>query len=267
VAYLKVLENPLDEMAWRRLWLMLPRIGNAAAGKMWDKIRTAANPLEAALGESVLAGASRSARPFVQRFQYELKKLRAQAEEMQEPASIVYGVLDSGYSEYLRVQYEGSASRLEDLQQLAIFAKSYRTLQDFLSELILLGELYGQEMDESDAMDSERLILSSIHQAKGLEWKVVFVLRMCEGSFPSEVAIREDSGEEEERRIFYVAATRAKDELYLTHPLMDMSGRGNASLMMQPSRFLREIRFTLYEQGEVQESYSQTLAPSRYSWE
>ena len=75
---------------------------------------------------------------------------------------------------------------------------------------------------------------------------------MCEGDFPSEMALREEEGEEEERRIFYVATTRAKDELYLTHPMMDMSLRGNSQLFLQPSRFLREIRFTLYEQGEIE---------------
>jgi DNA helicase-2/ATP-dependent DNA helicase PcrA len=66
------------------------------------------------------------------------------------------------------------------------------------------------------------------------------------------MALREEDGEEEERRIFYVATTRAKDELYITHPLMDMSLRGNSHLLLQPSRFLREIRFTLYEQGEIE---------------
>ncbi|MBI3330643.1 MAG: hypothetical protein HYZ96_00865, partial [Candidatus Omnitrophica bacterium] len=61
--------------------------------------------------------------------------------------------------------------------------------------------------------------------------------------------------EEEERRIFYVATTRAKDELYLTHPLIDLSPRGNSQVLLQPSRFLREIRFTLYEQGEIGDSH------------
>jgi DNA helicase-2/ATP-dependent DNA helicase PcrA len=104
----------------------------------------------------------------------------------------------------------------------------------------------------------ERLILSSVHQAKGLEWRVVFVIRMCEGSFPSEMALREERGEEEERRIFYVTTTRAKDELYLTHPLIDFGPR-SSSLMLQPSRFLREIRFTLYEQGQVEQRLSHDL--------
>ena len=76
-------------------------------------------------------------------------------------------------------------------------------------------------------------------------------MRMSEGSFPSEAALREEGGEEEERRIFYVATTRAQDELYITHPLIDSGMRGGGSAFLQPSRFLREIRFTLYEQGQL----------------
>jgi DNA helicase-2/ATP-dependent DNA helicase PcrA len=170
--------------------------------------------------------------------------------------ALIQAVLETAYVEYMKATYEGYQSRIEDLQQLAVFARSYRTLRSFLSELILLGELYGQEMGAVGSKDTEKLVLSSVHQAKGLEWKVVFILRMCEGEFPSERALQEHEGEEEERRIFYVAATRAKDELYLTHPLMDMSMRGGG-LMMTPSRFLREIRFTLYEQGQIQTQYDQ----------
>ena len=70
---------------------------------------------------------------------------------------------------------------------------------------------------------------------------------------PSPRALREEGGEEEERRIFYVAATRAKDELYLTHPLIDVGPRATG-LLLQPSRFLQEIPFQLYEQGEVEAS-------------
>ena len=106
-------------------------------------------------------------------------------------------------------------------------------------------------MAAGGSCETERLILSSVHQAKGLEWTVVFILRMCEGSFPSELALREPRGEEEERRIFYVATTRAKDELYLTHPLMDFGPRAGSRLLLEPSRFLREVPFTLYEQGEI----------------
>jgi len=168
-------------------------------------------------------------------------------------------VLEGGYADYLQSKYDDAQSRLEDIRQLAVFARSYQTLETLLSELILLGELYGQEVGAGSTADQERVVLSSVHQAKGLEWRVVFVIRMCEGDVPSPMALREPDGEEEERRIFYVATTRAKDELYLVHPVIDMSGRGAGQLLLQPSRFLQEIPFTLYEQAAVEEARSTFL--------
>ncbi len=252
VAYLKVLENPWDEMAWRRLWLMLPRVGMATAAKLWESIEKTVDPLEVVLSDDYAKKVPAAAQAHMKRFQIDLRMLKSLSTD-REPMSLIQAITETAYVEYLKTAYEGFAQRLEDLQQLAVFARSYRTLRSFLSELVLMGEMYGQDV-EPGSMDDEKLILSSIHQAKGLEWRVVFILRMCEGQFPSEMGLREQDGEEEERRIFYVAATRAKDELYLTHPLIDMSMRGGG-LMLQPSRFLREIRFTLYEQGQVETRY------------
>ena len=248
VAFLKILDNPLDEIAWRRLWLMLPKVGGVTAARLWEALAQAADPLDAVLGSPVLERLPRSARPAFLRFQKDLRALRALLDRP--PAELIRAVPETAYGDYLRAKYDAFQARLEDLEQLAVFARPYRTLRSLLSELILLGEVYGRATAAADG-DTERLILSSVHQAKGLEWKVVFIIRMCEGAFPSEMALREEDGEDEERRIFYVAATRAKDELYLTHPLMDLSPRGNGGMLLGPSRFLREIRFTLYEQGEI----------------
>ncbi len=258
VAFLKVLDNPFDEVAWRRLWLMLPRIGNVTAAKLWEAMAHAANPLDAVLEASLLTKVPSGAQPHAKRFQQDLRSLRSILED-RPPSDLIHGVLETAYPEYLRAKYEGFQSRLEDIQQLAVFARSYRSLRSLLTELVLLGELYGQEVGGGGAVDNERLVLSSVHQAKGLEWQVVFLIRMCEGEFPSDMALREESGEEEERRIFYVATTRAKDELYISHPLINTGLRGDNQLLLQPSRFLREIRFTLYEQAQVEErpSYRQ----------
>jgi len=252
VAYLKVLDNPHDEVAWRRLWLMLPRVGNVTAARLWEAVAPSKDPLEETLSASVCAMLPPAAQPHFKRFQKDLRALRAVLGD-QDPMRLIHAVLETAYPDYLRAKYEAYQARLDDIRQLAVFARSYRTLRSLLSELVLLGELYGQEMAGGASPDTERLVLSSVHQAKGLEWRAVFVIRMCEGDFPSELAQREPGGEEEERRIFYVATTRAKDELYLTHPLIDMGLRGDSQLLLQPSRFLREIRFTLYEQAQVDE--------------
>ncbi len=259
VAYLKVLHNPFDEIAWRRLFLMLPRIGHVTAAKLWETIARTADPLEALLGATAEGAISPSAKPFFKRFQVDLKRLKQAVQAQEAPGALIHDVLESGYADYLHSKHEDAASRLEDLQQLAVFARSYQTLDTLLSELILLGELYGQEVGRDATTDQERVVLSSVHQAKGLEWRVVFLIRMCEGDVPSPMALREPDGEEEERRIFYVATTRAKDELYLVHPVIDMSGRGGGQLLLQPSRFLQEIPFTLYEQSAVEEAHSTFL--------
>ena len=252
VAYLKVLANPFDEVAWRRLFLMIPRIGNVTAARLWDAIGRSTDPREAVLAPATTTLLPANARPPFTKFQRDLRVLRQTAQE-QPPSMLVNAVLDTGYLDYLRARYEAAQSRIEDIQQLAVFAKPYRDLNGLLSELILLGELYGQDVVAGPTADRERIILSSVHQAKGLEWRVVFVIRMCEGAFPATIALREPDGEEEERRIFYVATTRAKDELYLVHPLMDYGVRGSGGTLLQPSRFLQEIPFTLYEQAEVEE--------------
>ncbi|MBI3087855.1 MAG: ATP-dependent helicase [Candidatus Omnitrophica bacterium] len=251
VAYLKVLDNPFDEVAWRRLFLMVSRIGNVTAARLWEELSQAADPRETVLKESTLSILPAAARPFFKQFQHDLRALRAAAKD-HPPGELVAAVLQTGYLDHLRARYDAAQSRVEDIEQLAVFARPYATLQALLSELVLLGELYGQDVVAGSAADTERVILSTVHQAKGLEWRVVFAIRMCEGEFPSPIALREPDGEEEERRIFYVAATRAKDELYLTHPLMDYGPRAS-NLLLQPSRFLQEVPFTLYEQAEVEE--------------
>ncbi len=252
VAYLRIFENPFDEVAWRRLVLMLPRIGNVTAAKLWEGMVKTQDPLDFAMSGSATELLPAAAKPFWKTFQQDLRSLK-QHLDPEHPDALVLAVLETGYSDYLRSKYEAAQSRQEDIQQLAVFARSYRNLQALLSELVLLGELYGQDVVAGPGGDRERLVLSSVHQAKGLEWHTVFIMRMSEGDFPSTMGLREEEGEEEERRIFYVASTRAKDELVLTHPLIDMGPRATV-LLLQPSRFLQEIPFTRYEQATLEES-------------
>jgi DNA helicase-2/ATP-dependent DNA helicase PcrA len=115
-------------------------------------------------------------------------------------------------------------------------------MQKFLSELMLLSELGVEELPanaDSAKADLRKVTLSSIHQAKGLEWSQVFVAWMVEGRFPSELALREPDGVEEERRLFYVAATRAKDQLYLVHPQMARQSDWR-QVLLRRSRFVEE---------------------------
>ncbi|MBI3879580.1 MAG: UvrD-helicase domain-containing protein [Verrucomicrobia bacterium] len=167
-------------------------------------------------------------------------------------AAMIELVLEAGYEDYLKETYANFKQRLEDLQQLGSFARQFKSLEEFLTQLALLTNVEAEDQQAAPE-DDERLKLSTIHQAKGLEFGVVFVIMLCDGLFPSARALGEDGdleGEEEERRLFYVAITRAKDELYLIAPESRMTGQAGFEMLL-PSRFLNEIPDELVEEIKV----------------
>ncbi|HTH37630.1 MAG TPA: 3'-5' exonuclease, partial [Pyrinomonadaceae bacterium] len=131
--------------------------------------------------------------------------------------------------------------------------------ETFLSELALLSTerfkepqpLVGEDVVEGGE-DDELLTLTSVHQAKGLEWKAVFIIWAAEGKFPSPKSLREIDAEEEERRLWYVAITRAKDELYITYPLI-MADYNRQAVLQKPSRFVTECPPALFEIWDLEE--------------
>jgi DNA helicase II / ATP-dependent DNA helicase PcrA len=150
----------------------------------------------------------------------------------------------------LKENYANYRSRLEDLDQLTAFARQFGTVEDFLTQLALLSNLEAEE-GRPARTDDDRLLLSTIHQAKGLEFDVVFVIMLCEGLFPSERSLRSQESEGEERRLMYVAITRARDELYLSYPLLRAEYGGSGNRSQGPSRFLREIPRELIEEWDL----------------
>ena len=147
-------------------------------------------------------------------------------------------VVDAGYDEYLQDNYANYESRLEDLEQLASFSQQFKAIEEFLTQLALLSNLEAED-DKPAAADTEQLRLSTIHQAKGLEFRVVFVIMLCDGLFPSARSLDNLASEEEERRLFYVAVTRAKDELYLSYPIFRPAAAYSGDTFQQASRFLQ----------------------------
>jgi DNA helicase II / ATP-dependent DNA helicase PcrA len=252
-AYLKILCNPRDELAWKRALLLYPRVGKATADKIWKLIsagagdpRTAADSKE--VREKIPVGLRETWRVFLGT----LAKLRA-AGEKAGPAKMIETVLKDGYEAFLQAKYPNYESRIDDLRQLAVFAEQYASLEDLLSELALLTSM--DREPESSPAENGSLKLSSVHQAKGLEWSVVFVIWLAEGKFPSLRSLAEASGngEEEERRLFYVAVTRAQDELYLSYPRF-AADRGGRETLQQPSRFIVELEGKNYERIDPPES-------------
>ncbi|NBV76515.1 MAG: ATP-dependent helicase, partial [Methylococcaceae bacterium] len=154
------------------------------------------------------------------------------------------------YQLYLEAEFPNYRDRLDDLDQLAVFAEQYRDLGAFLDAMTLTGDFGGRIDDTTSQSDQDeestegKLILSTIHQAKGLEWDAVFVIHCASGMFPSDRSLGERNGIEEERRLFYVATTRARAKLFLTYPLT--TGYESVDIR-QPSPFLDEIPVGMVE--------------------
>ncbi|MEM1059923.1 MAG: ATP-dependent helicase [Verrucomicrobiota bacterium] len=236
-AYLKLALNPRDETAFKRLALLLPGIGKVTAGALWAKLALGGKwsdlkPPRKAAGEWAQLG-------------HTLEQLRAD-DLTGRPSEQIQIVLDAGYEAHLRSKYDNAANRVEDLNQLRAFAEQFDTAADFLGQLALLTNVDSGPQTAAERRpgphdeDEPKLRLTTVHQAKGLEWKAVFVVMLCDGLFPSSRSMENDDGEEEERRLFYVAVTRAKDELYLTYPMIRAQA-GMGDRWQEASRFLAEI--------------------------
>ena len=245
-AYLKVVCNPLDELAWKRMLQLYPKVGKATAGKIWRFISSGApDPWAALDSKEILGKVPAGAREGWRTLQKMIAQLRREG-MTSDPSGMIESVMQGGYETYLQAKYPNFESRAEDLRQMAVFAGPYASCQDLLSDLALLTSMEGevQPREEGDGM----LTLTSVHQAKGLEWSAVFIIWLAEGRFPSLRSLSETGGEgeEEERRLFYVAVTRARDQLYLCYPRFaaDRGGRENIQL---PSRFISELPGEGYE--------------------
>ncbi len=255
VAFLRLLANPKDEIAFRRIATTFPRVGEATAGKLWAgwlkaaEAWLAAHEGESTLGEPhsrIMAKASVPAalRPHWGAFLSAMDALHPEG-RTPTPTELVQTV--QAYLEpYMRTAYENYEERFEDLAQLARTVTDTEDLDEFLAQVSLLSEV-----DNDAAADDDSVTLSTIHQAKGLEWKVVFLIFLGEGLFPHRRVIEsgDSTGLEEETRLFYVALTRAQDQLYLSFPRYN--GRSYDSMYCPPSRFLTGLPADLLARKQV----------------
>jgi DNA helicase-2/ATP-dependent DNA helicase PcrA len=239
-SYMRILVNPRDELAWRRLLIMYPKVGKATFNKIWQYLKKKENPLDAILSEEFMKTVSKTAKPGLDECRATIRQLLELPDSERIPEKIIDVLLNrGGYRVYLQDNYSDASSREEDLIQLGNFSAQFPAMEDFLNELALLTNMAKEEVaGEED--DDDKVALSTIHQAKGLEWSYVFLIWCADGMIPLQRALKEEGGEEEERRLFYVAVTRARDQLYLCYPALDYT-RSSGVLNMAPSRFIREI--------------------------
>jgi DNA helicase-2/ATP-dependent DNA helicase PcrA len=310
IAYLKIATNARDELSWKRALKLYPKIGEKTAAEVWSQISQAANPLDAFLrgverpasrrstpgedaGRSTRGGAMAASLSSLR----DILRLMVSDAMKGNPSESIRLVVERGYADYARSRFPNAQARLDDLEQLSQYALRYDEVEQFLDEVALANPIAGEDVAVVGPED-EKIVLSSVHQAKGLEWRAVFVIWLADGRFPSARALRVPGGivriepdkmhdaiewqhmlegdvdpnaqsagqgagapldtareivipgEEEERRLFYVAVTRAKQELYLVFPVMARD-RGGMDVLMEPSRFIRELPPDSYEKWVI----------------
>lgn len=237
-SFLRLVANPGDALAFARLLQLLPKLGDKTVSKLWNSLRGRFQPLEkndrlrleGQLPKAALAGWRKINGAFA-----------AYADEGLEahPGVAIEKFVRAFYDDYAITTFENYDRRMEDVKELGNFTGRFATTREFLNEVALLTNA-DAETDDPHAAPADAIRLSTIHQAKGLEWPVVFVLWLADGMFPSGKALNDHEGEAEERRLFYVATTRAKDELYLCVPAIRRT-RDGGTQFFTPSRFVLEI--------------------------
>ncbi len=231
ISILRVAINPLDRLSLERVLVLIPALGIKTAEKIFAQLIKSENPLE-------LIVSYKSKAKWADKL-HELGSILLEIRELSkgENLSEILKIAESWYRPYLRLHYlDDFPKRQQDISQLFAISSKYGSIQEMLDELALdPPETAPFQNDEQ-----EKVVLSTIHSAKGLEWKAVFILSMAEGRFPSPASENSAEEIEEERRLFYVAATRAKDLLCLCYPqFINMAGAG--LMPASPCRFLSEI--------------------------
>ncbi len=246
VAQLRFVVNPKDSTAFYRFACLLPKVGEKTAAKLLSIA-------EKIVGEQEIKITAALAHPdLVKKVPADAKEdwaglvetLRSVAEltATATPSKVVDEAINGWYQEYLHATYENWPRREEDLESLVDFAGKYDNLAEMLSQLILLSSESG---DRVVRPGESCLRLSTIHQSKGLEFQHVFIIGLADGLFPNKRAIDGEGDLEEERRLFYVASTRAERSLHLVFPML--SSQNGTQIRLMQSRFLKELPQTGYE--------------------
>ena len=236
ISYLRVLENPRDAVAWNRILLLVDGVGP----------RTAENVIEDLLARHRSAGGAgipTSLPAFWGEYHAAPDKLRTLFEALKDvapshitPADKIQQLLQY-YEPVFVKRYDDHNKRRKDLEMFQQIAERYRTLNSFLADLTLEPAAESvADITPTDAED-EKLILSTIHSAKGLEWNTVFVIYALDGRFPTTRAALNEDTMEEERRLMYVACTRAKEHLFIAYPI-NVYDRESGLVLSKPSRFI-----------------------------
>ncbi|MHB8831061.1 MAG: ATP-dependent helicase [Patescibacteria group bacterium] len=287
LCYLRILENVKDETAWLRVLNMQSGIGAASATQIISQLRelTSANQLLGIDNSIVPARALGGWQEALNMFRLVVVPAKAgtQFDENSNgslssapslhrddnpgrPGQMIRALSSSDmYRRYLESEYPDWKDRIEDLEQLASFADVYPDVSAFLADSVLEGAGFvapGGKNARRSTQDDERIILSTIHQAKGLEWDTVFVIHLTNLGFPNPRALEEEDAIEEERRLFYVAVTRARNRLFLSYP---QTAGYDAMTFCRPSMFIEELSPRLFEKTSIASEFGGSVYKAKNS--
>ena len=233
LAHLRILGTLYDRLSWDRVLRLVDKIGPKAAQTIYKSIIKMDTGARGILGAPLTKAQEKALEP--------LKELVSAVTD------VSLSLVQTGenilryYLPILKRQYDDHPRRLRDLQQMLSIMERYDNLQDFLADMVLeppTSSIEGQLAGSNQS--AQRLVLSTVHSAKGLEWHTVFLIWALDGRFPSHHSLERPDAMEEERRLMYVAATRAREQLLITYPAQ-VYDRSTQSYLCRPSRFLDHI--------------------------
>ncbi len=262
LAFLRVLENPADQLSWFRILLMFEGVGPQTARRVVEAIKSVFVATAVDCRQTLFAALSSkppnmpaAARDAFVKLTQALSECAVASER--DSGQTKRGALAAQverirqfYEPFFELRYENASVRIRDLEQMEQIAASYSSRERFLSDLTLDPPASTADFAQPPHLDEDYLILSTIHSAKGCEWDVVHILHVADGMIPSDMAVADQEGIDEERRLLYVAMTRAKDRLYLYFPLRyyhTKHARGDGHTYAQLSRYLTKPVQSFFE--------------------
>jgi DNA helicase-2/ATP-dependent DNA helicase PcrA len=239
LAFLRVVVNSHDNPSWLRILSLIEGVGAKTAGDILSQIDKVEDPLDF---ESYDLGKKKVKEELIK-----LGRLLRQFQNISADLKKLMADLLTFYTPYVQKQFDDYPRRLRDLEQIKSIANRYTSVSQFLHEITL--EPPDKSLDgnmTTEAAQNDTLILSTIHSAKGLEWRVVFILWASQGKFPTQWGMNSPDDFEEERRLFYVASTRAKDELNICAPI-NVFDPISGERLSKATPFMEPVPVNLYE--------------------
>ena len=248
VAFLAVTANPHDQIAFSRILDLCEHVGNVTIGRIFARIMPEEDPLRAFTDDGASSLARGKGKESLAQMSSLLARLRQLHESAAAPPELLRTAYEELYRQRMEVTFDDYREREGDIEQLALFAERFKSLTSFLAEIALNSAFTPREaLTPLEQLTGEgRVSLTTIHQAKGLEWRAVFLTHLTEGNLPHRMSWSDPAQLEEERRLFYVAVTRAREHLFLSYA-QNTTERDYIGFN-RPSRYLQEISTSFYEQ-------------------